>query len=127
MARVIDVDNLDVDSVAHLRQRPWLVVEAREVHGVDDIEDRMREVEEAAAAKDQATADAGQYGDLNIKALRELATNRQLDKSGNKAELVLRLEENDAVLASSLQRAEAVSINEGSDSVLGDSHPVPGE
>jgi len=126
MARVIDVDNLDVDQVAHLRQRPWLIEEAKQVHGVDDIEDRMREVEEAAAAKEQATVDAGLYGDLNIKSLRELAVSRQLDKSGSKAELIQRLEENDAVLDANLRRAEAVSINENEDdSVLGDSHPAP--
>lgn len=125
MAREIDVDNLDIDQVTHMRQRPWLIEEAKQL-GVDDIEERMVDIETKAAADEQATVEAGQYDDLNIKALRELATSRQLDKSGNKAELIQRLQEEDERLAATLNRSEPVSINENeNDSVIGDNHPVP--
>jgi len=126
MAREIDVDNLDVDSVAYLRQRPWLIEEAKQVHGVDDIEDRMAEVEAKAAAEVEAKADSGEYDSLNIKSLRELAVSRQLDKSGSKAELVQRLQEEDARLAGTNKVDAPISINENAgDSVIGENHPVP--
>jgi hypothetical protein len=112
MAREIDVDNLDVDQVAYLRQRPWLIEEAKQVHGVDDIEDRMAEVEQKDAEKQQQAVEAGQYDDLNIKQLRELAANRQLDKSGPKSELIQRLQEEDERLAATIPVLEDVSINE---------------
>jgi|SoiMethySBSTD1v2_1073268.scaffolds.fasta_scaffold24247_5 hypothetical protein len=127
MARQIDVDNLDADQVAYIRQRPWLIAEAQQL-GVEDIEERLAEVEAQAAAEAQKAAESGEYDDLNIKALRELAVSRQLDKSGNKAELIQRLTEEDQRLEAQLKRAEAVSINENQgDSVLGDEHPVPGQ
>jgi phage/plasmid primase-like uncharacterized protein len=126
MARDIDVDDLDVDSVAYLRQRPWLIEEAKQVHGVDDIEERMAAVEQAEQAKQDKVVESAQYDELNLKQLRELAENRQLDKSGNKAELVQRLKENDDVLAAQLRKSEPVSINENpGDSVIGENHPVP--
>lgn len=126
MGREIDIDNLDIDQVLFLRQRPWKIDEIRQVHGVDDIEDRMTEVEEAEAQKLNDAAEAGRYDGLKLPDLRALASNRQLDRSGSKGELITRLEEEDARLASTRRRATPVSINENDgDSVLGDNPPEP--
>jgi SAP domain-containing protein len=112
MGRQIDVDNMTVDDVAHLRQRPWLVDEAKQVHGVDDIEERMDEVEQKAADEEKQVVESGDYESLNWAQLRELAASRNLDRSGKKAELVQRLKEDDEYQA---ERSSASDESDKSD------------
>jgi SAP domain len=126
MGREIDIDNLTLDDALHLEQRPWKIAEIEQVHGVDDIRDRIGEVKEAEAAKLNEAAESGKYDSLNIRDLRTLAASRLLDKSGNKSDLISRLQDEDDRLAATRRRASPVSINENEgDSVLGDSHPEP--
>lgn len=94
MARNIDYDNLDIDSVRFLRERPWLIKEA-EYQGYEDIEDKLAEIEQAEADKVAADRESGAYDDLGIKNLRQLARDRNLDSSGRKVDLISRLKEDD--------------------------------
>jgi SAP domain-containing protein len=126
MARDIDVDNLDIDQVKYLRQRPWLIEEAKQIHDVEDIEDRMAEIEQEEAKKLNDAAEAGRYDGLKLPDLRLLAESRQLDKSGSKSDLISRLDDEDKRLAATRRRSKPISINENeNDSVIGDDHPVP--
>ena len=125
MTREVDVDNLDLDGALYLEDRPWLVADAKQL-GVDDIEERIAEAKAKAADEDSKAKESGEYDNLNIKQLRDLAASRLLDKSGSKAELVQRLTEEDERLATARNVSKPISINEREgDSAIGESHPVP--
>lgn len=115
MARTVDLDKLDKDDVAYLRQRPWLIEEAKQVHGVDDIEDRLADVEGQSAEEEAKLVKKGDYKALTWKQLRELAASRQLDSSGPKGELVQRLEEDDEY-QKKLAKVQSEPEPEGEDS-----------
>ena len=141
MARDIDVDNLDADQVAYLEQRPWLVAEAKQL-GVEDIEERIAEVKAQEQAGLDKTIEGKKYDELKLNELRELAAQRRLDRSGSKAELVTRLEEDDKyqsqlkgkkadkneveTVTTSETPQGTVSVNENpADSSIGADHPAP--
>jgi hypothetical protein len=98
MTRQIDLDNLDADQVIYIRQRPWLIQEAK-LRGVDDIEERLEAVENPTVER------GGDYDDLKLAALRQTAESRGVDKSGSAKEIRERLQEADAAAAGTSEEA----------------------
>ena len=99
MTRQIDLDNLDADQVAYIRQRPWLIQEAK-LRGVDDIEDRLEAVENAPVVQ------GGDYDDVKLTDLRKLAESRGIDKGGSAKEIRERLQEADAAALGTSEEAD---------------------
>lgn len=91
MAREIDFENLSNDDIHYLRQRSWLVEEA-ELQGVEGIRDLVANFDPNAEEEDDETP---LYSEAKVDQLREELSNRGLDTTGNKAELIARLEADD--------------------------------
>lgn len=111
MARDIDFSaKLSEDDIHYLRQRSWLVDEA-ELQGFDTV---RKQVSDGAAEEDEEF-DANQdvnpapqtqtdeseeeeidYSEASVAELKAELERRELPTSGNKPELIARLEEDDA-------------------------------
>lgn len=94
MARQIDYEDLDSDDVQYMRERPWKIDEAKSL-GYDDIEDQMREIEEADSSSADGAAESGDYEKSTLPKLRDLARERGLDSTGNKATVIATLKADD--------------------------------
>jgi hypothetical protein len=99
MARDIDFSKpLDENDIHYLRQRSWLVDEA-ELQGFDAIRKQVADgvVEEEEEDDDQSDeSDEIVYSEASVAELKAELERRELPTSGNKPELIARLEEDDA-------------------------------
>jgi hypothetical protein len=108
MTRKIDVDNLDADDVQYMRQRPWLIDEAK-LQGVTDIEDRMTDVDKKDEPEEPDVTGPPDYTKKGLPELRSLAESRGLDKTGGKAKIIERLQIADAPAATVSREAEGAA------------------
>lgn len=102
MAREIDFSKKLTDAdKQYLRQRPWLVTEA-EIQGHEGVRDAV--YSKQAAQPDEEPDDSGvDYSKMTVAQLQEeidsrneeLDDDEQINRSGTKAELVARLQEDD--------------------------------
>jgi hypothetical protein len=112
VTREVDLDNITPEDAAYMRQRPWLINEAR-LRGVDDIEDRLVEAEEYTP-EETAAISVRSYEDLELPALKKVAQARGLEAKGGKAKVVERLREQDAARGGISAEAEgALAILQG--------------
>lgn len=104
MARQVDFENLDEDDLLYLQQRSWLIDEA-ERYGHADIRDQIAALHNGSVAgevvEDDDNEDDGEeqdilYTDAKVDELRAALKDRGLDTTGNKADLIARLEADDA-------------------------------
>lgn len=134
MARQVNVDEVDEDDLRYLRDRPWLVTQAKTEgfdlqERIDALDDNPEPVEipsigdlsvredPTPTAKDPATAPSGSndgsgteddYDEWKVSELQDEIEKRndiaesqdldveQMSKTGNKAELIARLRQNDS-------------------------------
>lgn len=94
MARDIDFSKpLDENDIHYLRQRSWLVDEA-ELQGFDAI--RKQVADGVVEEEEEEEADEIVYSEASVAELKAELERRELPTSGNKPELIARLEEDDA-------------------------------
>lgn len=101
MARKIDYDNLSDEDLVYMSQRNWLITEA-EFQGIEGIRDRVSEAAKAALEDDiddeeldDEEEEEFSYQDAKVEELREELKRRELSTTGNKEELIARLEADD--------------------------------
>lgn len=94
MARELDFDNLSNDDLLYLSQRNHLIREA-EFQGVEDIRDRVKAAVEGSSTEDEDEEEDLTYDDATVEELKEELKARNLPTTGNKDELVKRLEQDD--------------------------------
>ncbi len=127
MSRQVDLDDLTADDVEYMRQRPWLIAEAK-LRGVDNIEELMAEAAEGDSAKDTAefvSTTAVDYGAKKIGELRTAAKTRGLSTEGSKKDLVERLSTHDQISSTtSAEAAGAVSAVVGTGEDDGETPPA---
>lgn len=82
MSRQVDVDELDRDGALYLRDRPWLVTEAKQ-QGVSDIEERIADAL-SEESDEEGGAEEGDLETLSLTKLREIAKEKELDISSRK-------------------------------------------
>lgn len=91
MARELDFENLSSDDLHYLRQRSWLVQEA-ELLGVEGIRDLVANFDPDAEDEEDETP---LYSAAKVEQLRAELSNRGLDTTGKKEDLIARLEADD--------------------------------
>jgi hypothetical protein len=114
MARQVDFSDLSDDDLHYLHQRPWLLDEAERTgendgsarkavqqfaaglsDGSDEVEGFV-DVTEIAGHDKEPEVEADNYDEWTNAQLAEELEKRDLAHSGNKAELIERLRENDS-------------------------------
>ena len=110
MSRTIDLDgDLTEDDVRYLKDRPWLIAEAK-FQGFDDIEDRMAAALAGDLAPDEVTNELvnpnTDYHSLNLAQLKDMAAGRGLETKGGVKVLIERLTISDNVGSTVSREAE---------------------
>lgn len=96
MARSIDFNNLSHEDLLYLSQRQWMITEA-EFQGHEDLRDRVKRAVAGEREDNDGPEDDGEpdYESMTVEDLKAELSERNLSTTGNKAELVARLQEDD--------------------------------
>lgn len=96
MAREIDLTKpLSDEDAAYVSQRPWLAAEILLHEQNGELEYDLEEKSEAEEDEDETDETVDPYEDFKVADLKEVLESRGLSVSGNRAELVARLTEDD--------------------------------
>lgn len=102
MARTIDYKSLSADDLAYLADRTWLIAEGdNQGFETSKAVAHWRETGEAPETDGEGEGEGGEddgieYKDATVDQLKAELENRGLETTGKKADLVARLEANDA-------------------------------
>jgi hypothetical protein len=97
MARDIDFENLDDDDIEYLKQRHWIIEEA-ELQGVQGVRELIQNHVPGQYDEEEEDDEEEEisYEEASVEDLKAELKERGLSASGSKADLVARLEEDDA-------------------------------